>query len=628
MPSDGSIVFNTKIDNSNVEKDLRETKHKIEKANKEIAEAENAKMPLLEDAKKLGVELDIAKEKLAQLQAQQEKAAAALSGSDPAAYIEAAAQKPQLDLAVASQQKEVDQLQKKWDKINDKVDKYDKKISDANATLAEQTEKAGQLSAQLTKSGDGMAKAVEKVNASTKKIRKRLLSLALSALVFSAISEGLRDIREYMGNALRANEKYAAQLAKLKGALLTAFQPIYEAALPALLALMDIGTKAATVIGHIFAIIAGKSYEEMAKNAKALYEQAKATEKLGKSAEKAQRSLTGFDEIQKLSASGETDTTDIVPDFSISHDTPAWISELAATVGELRKKLNEEGTTAGNVLNNLATACNGLKAAAEGLWNWLDEHDFGEWATDQLEITSKRLAALSEMLAGLVTGDWNRFWNGLKMGAEAGWEDIANTFGGNKLRDAIMGNGVSIGEELKALKKDIMLTWDDIGTYLSGKAPSIHNTVVGLVNKLISATVSGVNYIARALNTIKVTFPDWAILGELRGKSYGVKLNEITAPQIPYLAQGAVIPPNREFMAVLGDQNNGYNLEGPESMFRSIVREEIAAFLSDMMTGFEAVVNEQKNTQDIIRNIDLGDTTIGQAAGRYNSKMNTARGGA
>lgn len=43
---------------------------------------------------------------------------------------------------------------------------------------------------------------------------------------------------------------------------------------------------------------------------------------------------------------------------------------------------------------------------------------------------------------------------------------------------------------------------------------------------------------------------------------------------VPQLATGAVIPANKPFLAQLGDQKNGYNLEGPESMFRQIVREE------------------------------------------------------
>lgn len=38
--------------------------------------------------------------------------------------------------------------------------------------------------------------------------------------------------------------------------------------------------------------------------------------------------------------------------------------------------------------------------------------------------------------------------------------------------------------------------------------------------------------------------------------------------------QGAVIPPNKEFMAVLGDQKSGNNIEAPESLIRRIVREE------------------------------------------------------
>ena len=35
-----------------------------------------------------------------------------------------------------------------------------------------------------------------------------------------------------------------------------------------------------------------------------------------------------------------------------------------------------------------------------------------------------------------------------------------------------------------------------------------------------------------------------------------------------------MIPPNQQFMAILGDQKKGNNLEGPESLFRQIVREE------------------------------------------------------
>ncbi len=48
----------------------------------------------------------------------------------------------------------------------------------------------------------------------------------------------------------------------------------------------------------------------------------------------------------------------------------------------------------------------------------------------------------------------------------------------------------------------------------------------------------------------------------------------VETPAVPALARGAVIPPNRAFMAVLGDQKSGNNLELPEGLLRRIVREE------------------------------------------------------
>ncbi len=51
-------------------------------------------------------------------------------------------------------------------------------------------------------------------------------------------------------------------------------------------------------------------------------------------------------------------------------------------------------------------------------------------------------------------------------------------------------------------------------------------------------------------------------------------IRNIRVQNFPALATGAVIPPNREFMALLGDQPRGNNIEAPESLIRKIVREE------------------------------------------------------
>lgn len=60
--------------------------------------------------------------------------------------------------------------------------------------------------------------------------------------------------------------------------------------------------------------------------------------------------------------------------------------------------------------------------------------------------------------------------------------------------------------------------------------------------------------------------------GVHRWGNYWMNLPRVSS--VPYLASGAVIPPRSEFLAVLGDQKTGNNIEAPEGLLRKIVREE------------------------------------------------------
>lgn len=62
------------------------------------------------------------------------------------------------------------------------------------------------------------------------------------------------------------------------------------------------------------------------------------------------------------------------------------------------------------------------------------------------------------------------------------------------------------------------------------------------------------------------------------GRMAAPVIPEIHTSSIPALARGAVIPPNREFLAVLGDQKNGTNIETPLSTMVQAFRQA----LSDM----------------------------------------------
>ena len=69
---------------------------------------------------------------------------------------------------------------------------------------------------------------------------------------------------------------------------------------------------------------------------------------------------------------------------------------------------------------------------------------------------------------------------------------------------------------------------------------------------------------------------------------------------IPYLASGAVIPPRSEFLAVLGDQKKGNNLEAPETLLRQIVREESGKGQGDGNTYNVTVNASGRKLLDII----------------------------
>lgn len=89
-----------------------------------------------------------------------------------------------------------------------------------------------------------------------------------------------------------------------------------------------------------------------------------------------------------------------------------------------------------------------------------------------------------------------------------------------------------------------------------------------------------------------------------------------------HAAEGAVIPPNREFMAVFGDQRSGTNIEAPESLIRQIVREEAGS--SGGSGRLESLMEELIGT---VGNIRVGDDTIGRAAARYTRTHGRAVGG-
>ena len=132
----------------------------------------------------------------------------------------------------------------------------------------------------------------------------------------------------------------------------------------------------------------------------------------------------------------------------------------------------------------------------------------GKLFSDQYNAWKKILSGLITFLTGVFTGDWKKAWNGV----------------------------------LDILK-------------------GVWNLIVGTVEGAINFIIDGINLLISALNKIHFEVPDWVPL--VGGKSFGINITPVSRVSLPRLASGAVIPPNREFMAVLGDQKSGTNIETP-----------------------------------------------------------------
>lgn len=118
-----------------------------------------------------------------------------------------------------------------------------------------------------------------------------------------------------------------------------------------------------------------------------------------------------------------------------------------------------------------------------------------------------------------------------------------------------------------AFTSDWDKAWEGIKDIFDGISTAIKGTWASAINAIIRA----LNWLIDKANKISFTVPGW--VPGLGGKHIGVNIPKINELQIPKLAQGTVIPPNREFMAVLGDQKHGTNIEAPLDTIKQAVAE-------------------------------------------------------
>ena len=256
----------------------------------------------------------------------------------------------------------------------------------------------------------------------------------------------------------------------------------------------------------------------------------------------------------------------------------------------------------------------GLEALWNGIGQWIYDHIFTPFKNGICEafgIHSPSTEAKS----------WGSYISqGLLDGLASKWENITGWLRDLKQNfvDAWDNIRAKTTETFNSLGQTISDIWNGIGEAIKTAV----NGIIGFINRMISAVVTGINAVINALNGLSFDLPD--IFG---GGHVGFNISTLTAPQIPYLAQGAVIPANREFLAVLGDQSHGTNVEAPLDTIKQAVAEVMEDLQAGQMAGFEAVVAVLREILSAVYGIELTDEDVGRAVQRWQRKQAIATGG-
>lgn len=245
-------------------------------------------------------------------------------------------------------------------------------------------------------------------------------------------------------------------------------------------------------------------------------------------------------------------------------------------------------------------------------WDWVKEQagKAWDWIVDKWKVAAKWF---DSNVVQPIKNFFSDLWTKLKDGAANAWKNVskawenAKTWFSEKVTTPIKtafsnawenvkrawGNAKTwfqttvidpIGKAFDVVTRNIDEAWKRVWGGLRDFLRGIVNSIIDIINSMLSALSSGMNKVIDVLNRIQVTVPDWVpIYG---GRVWSLKIPSVPTPQIPRLASGAVIPPNSEFLAVLGDQRSGKNIETPEGLLRQIIQEELGKIEADIKIEF------------------------------------------
>jgi hypothetical protein len=227
-----------------------------------------------------------------------------------------------------------------------------------------------------------------------------------------------------------------------------------------------------------------------------------------------------------------------------------------------------------------------IKEMAGKVWDWISNK------------TRRFVEDIGNKLRGLAT-KMTTIWGNIKASAHQKWNAIWSTVSGfvERIKNAIV-------DKFTSAKNTVVNVFNGMRDAIR----SVLNNIISVVN----GAISKVNGVISAVESA-FSFGPWKVPTPFGSKTIGFKATFPRVPTVPYLAKGAVIPPRSEFLAVLGDQKQGNNIETPEALLRKIVREETAGRqTSGGNYRFTAQINRRTLFDEMMKEAQMRRDTSGK----------------
>lgn len=530
---------------------------------------------------------------------------------------------------------EVQQLTSKLENMNSKL----------SQTKDEANQTKNQVKEMLNQKNNILGGSIDEINKKIGKFGKRLTSLMSAQLVFNVLSRGITSLKNSLSKMLKTDNQFSSSLNQIKANLMVAFAPIYNAVLPAINSLMSALSRVTGTIATFVSNLFGKSLSDSTKQAKELSNALGDTAKSGDEANGSLSSIDKLEVIggnNESSVGGKSNTgIDYSGDIQISQRLLDFLNAIKDFVVNNKElilglfagiisalalmKLGIDkimalgiGLIIGGIVTliqgiidfikdpsweNFGTILTGLSMILAGVavamlavnaanpvawimlaiaavvalgavviknWDKIKEilGQVGSWIYNNIIVPVGNF--FSGLWNGIVNGATNA-WNLLVSGASWAWNGIKSVFSTvvsffkNIFTNAwtAVKNVFSVGGKI----------FDGIKEGIVDAFKAVVNVLIRGINKVVAAPFNGLNGILNKIQKI----------GFLGIEPFKWLSWRAPVPKIPELAKGTVIPPRQKFMAILGDQKHGTNIEAPLETIKQANREVLQEFMGALM---------------------------------------------